>query len=57
MKYALIVAFVFLMSGCEDLPPYNHAEAQAPLSSHITPSNQQNANPNVTAGKMMSPMM
>jgi predicted component of type VI protein secretion system len=55
MKYALIVVCVFLMSGCQDLPPYNHDNAQAPLSSHT--ANQQNANPNVTAGKMMSPMM
>jgi hypothetical protein len=56
MKYILIiVAFVFLMSGCEDLPA-RQDNTQAPLS-HVTPAYQQNSNPNVTAGKMMSPMM
>jgi hypothetical protein len=53
LTFLLLITVV--LSGCETA---TSPGAHAPASSYrATPSAHQNQNPNVTAGKMMSPLM
>ncbi len=51
----LLVLLTTALAGCETATTPN---TQAPVSAYrATPAAHQNQNPNVTAGKMMSPLM